>query len=130
MLKPSHRVFVESYIQNGGNAVQAARVAFPGLTYGSLRVKAHRLLTSANILIEIEALLRSGGISDEFLAGRLRQIIERPKESDGISIAGINLVGKWKGYSQPKKEFELPPCPISTDELDTMLIRMRRLTGT
>lgn len=99
MLKPSHRVFVESFIQNGGNAVQAARIAFPGLTYGSLRVKAHRLLTSDNILAELDLLFRNGGISDEFLAGRLRQIIEKPKESDGISMAGINLAGKWYRYS-------------------------------
>src|SRR3989304_9438496 len=107
MLKPRERVFIKAFINNGGNGVQAAKEAYPNQSYGSLRVTSHRLLTNANIHQEIQDLINSGSLSNEFLVKRLRQIIEKPKESDGIALNGISLVGKWKGYDAPKKKFEI-----------------------
>lgn len=130
MLKPSERVFIQAFIDNGGNGVQAAKTAYPRLTYGSLRVKAHRLLTNANIHQEIVDVINNGSLSDEFLVRRLKQIIEKPEEKDGIALNGISLVGKWKGYDEPKSKFEIPKPPLPPDQIDAMLIRARAIVGT
>ena len=127
MVKPRERIFIKAFINNGGNGVQAAKEAYPNQSYGSLRVTAHRLLTNANIHQEIEDVINSGSLSDEFLVRRLRQIIEKPKEGDGIALNSISLVGKWKGYDAPKKKFEIQPPPLPPDQIDAILKRMREL---
>ena len=75
-----------------------------------------------------EAAIDQAGLSGQFLAKRLKQIITKPKDGDGIALTGVSLVGKWKGYDAPKEKFEIPPMPKSPEEIDEILRRMRAIT--
>jgi len=128
MVKPRVRRFIKEYVKNGGNATRAACAAGYGDGGEYSRLAGHRLITNDNVIREIEAAINQAGLSDQLLARRLKQIITRPKEGDGISLGGVNLVGKWKGYDAPKEKFEIPPMPRSPEEIDDILRRMRAIT--
>lgn len=49
----------------------------------------------------------------------------KPKETDGVSVSGLNLVGKWSGWEAPRGKVEMPAIPKTADEIDEMLTKMR-----
>ena len=129
MLKPRARKFIKEYVRNGGNATRAAFAAGYGDGGEYSRLAGHRLITNDNVIREIETAIDRVGLSGQFLAKRLKQIITKPKDGDGIALTGVNLAGKWKGYDTPKEKFEIPPMPKSPEEIDDIIKRMKATTA-
>lgn len=61
-LKPKHRAFIDHYLKNGGNAVQAALDAEVAATYTVAAVAARRLIKNAKVRKELENRIAAGAM--------------------------------------------------------------------
>lgn len=116
------RVFVQKVIELL-SPTKAARVAYPGNK--SPKDIAKKNMRKPKIQEAIDELMQNSGISKELAIKRARQIILQPKETDGVSVSGLNLIGKWSGWEAPRNKVEMPTIPKTADEIDEMLTKMR-----
>lgn len=84
-LKPEHERFVGEYLITL-NAVQAYRTAYPGTTYGTAAVQAHRLLKKPNIRAEIQAARRAQQQRTEITADKVLREIARIGFADVVDL--------------------------------------------
>ncbi|KKQ42180.1 MAG: hypothetical protein US60_C0022G0006 [Microgenomates group bacterium GW2011_GWC1_37_8] len=118
------KVFIKEYIEHR-NGTRAAMLAYDTQDPDTAGVIAFENLRKPKIIEVLQQMMSLGGITEEYLAKRLKEIIDNPKEGDGTSVAGLNLAGKWKGLGAAKVKFELPPFPKDPEEIEKMLARMR-----
>jgi len=88
----------------------------------------------ANPLIReaIEQELDAAGIPRQIVLKQLGKIItseevgKNPKAS-GVAVAAANTVGKWAGWEAMHNiRVEMPQAPRSAEEIDIMIVKMRK----
>lgn len=118
------RKFVEKTVETL-NPTEAARIAYPDSKHPD--VVASINMNKLNIQEAIEAELVAAGIPRKVILDRLGKIILNPQSKlDGISVSAANLVGKWAGWEAGTKKLDMPDIPKTAEEIDIMLIRMRK----
>lgn len=92
-------------------------------------------MANPSIRQAIEHELDEAGIPRQMVLKQLGKIIrseevgKNPKAS-GVAVAAANTVGKWAGWEATNKiKVEMPEIPKSAEEIDIMLVRMRRNSG-
>lgn len=116
------QVFVQKVIELL-SPTKAARIAYPDCK--DSKDIAKKNMRKPKIREAIDELMQNSGISKELAIKRAREIIMQPKETDGVSISGLNLIGKWSGWEAPRGKVEMPTIPKTADEIDEILIKMR-----
>ena len=96
--------FIESYIENGGNATRAYLAINPRCKETSARELGHRMLTKVDI--QVRKILDQIGINDVYLANKLKEGLE----SDNLSIRVryLDMILKLKDmYPADRNKVEL-----------------------
>ena len=75
-LTPKQRAFVKEYIRNGGDGQNAYLASFDTDKKTSAKVAAHQLTRQGNIQEAIKAIIETEGLTDVFLIGRLKKIMD------------------------------------------------------
>lgn len=119
------RIFIKEYIEHR-NGVKAALLAYNTRDYSTAGMIASENLKKPKIVEALNSILNQEDLTIGFLVKRLKQIIEKPKEGDGVSVSAMSLVGKWRGYNSPKVKIEPPEFPKSPEEIEAMLKRVRK----
>lgn len=121
------RVFVKEYIEHR-NGTRAALIAYDTRDYSTAGMIASENLKKPKVVKTINSILNQEELTEAFLVKRLKQIIQKPKEGDGVSTSAISLVGRWRGYNSSKVKVEFPELPKSPEEINAMLKRIRKVT--
>jgi len=121
------RIFVKEYIEHR-NGVKAALIAYDTGDYNTAGMIASENLKKPKIVEVLNLILNQEALTEEFLVKRLKQIIQKPKEGDGVSTSAMSLVSKWRGYNSSKVKVEPSELPKSPEEIEVMLKRMRKTT--
>ena len=121
------QVFVQKVIELL-SPTKAARVAYPDCK--DPKDIAKKNMRKPKIRQALDELMQDSGITRKVAVKRARDIIMQPKESDAVSVSGLNLAGKWSGWEASKVKVEMPSIPITPDEIDEMLTKMRLNQGT
>ncbi len=128
MLNPRHQKFVQEYIKNGGNGVAAAKSVYPNQSDESLRVTAHRLLTSANIREFVIQASNQVGITPLTAMKVLKGIMDTGKDCD--KIAAVRTWSDLTGSFAPKIVREVndgvPDFARDPAKIEEMLQRARK----
>jgi phage terminase small subunit len=134
-LTPRQLNFVNAYIKNKGNRVAAVKAAGLATTDGSAAVIASRLLKNVNVMEKIneESRMASEAVKlDKTLVMReLSRIITMGKK-DSDRIAAIKVWAEMTGANEPRSlriAQELAELPRTPEEIDEMLIKMRKSVG-
>jgi hypothetical protein len=109
-LQPQQQRYVTAFCSNGGNALAAAKAAYPNTAEKNLRVVANRNQNHKGIRRLTDTFM---GISpaldkptkDELLVRMGRKIMDSGTD-DKILLGLLQLYGKWEGY-----ETEKAPAP-------------------
>ncbi|QQS38895.1 terminase small subunit [Candidatus Woesebacteria bacterium] len=116
------QVFVQKVIELL-SPTKAARIAYPDCK--DPKDIAKKNMRKPKIREALDGLMQDSGITQQVAIKRAREIIMQPKESDAVSVAGLNLVGKWSGWEAPRGKVEMPSVPKTPGEIDEMLNKMR-----
>lgn len=108
-LTPKHQAFVSEYIRNGGNGLQAVKVAGYSGNDNVLTVTASRMLTNANIIARIElekARIASAAeyhlpTNEEILSG-IASIANNKEAKDADRLKAWELLGRNKSLFNDK----------------------------
>jgi hypothetical protein len=119
------KAFVDQTIKTL-NPSEAARIVYGNENDSVNRSIAAQNMAKPEIMREIEHAMEKVGLNSRFAAKRLKQIIKSPEKLDGISVAALNTAGRWRGWDAPESQFELPDIPRSAQEIDILLIKMRK----
>ena len=99
-LRPKQIKFIQAYLLTG-NATQAyIDAGYKAKTRVVATRNASRLITNDDIKEIVQAELKLEGLTLFSLIKRLKQIILKPQEMDGSSVAALNIMGKWMGYEK------------------------------
>lgn len=98
-LTPGQQAFVDAYLISP-NAVQSYRIAFPGTTYRTAAVQAHRLLKKPNIRAEIQAARRD--------LQRRTQVTARKVISEIANIAFADPIDLFDEHGQLRGLRDVP----------------------
>jgi phage terminase small subunit len=97
--------FVANYILLAGNGAQAVLAAGYNQTYGAARVTAHRLLTKANVMAEIESHVKKAKLNADQVIEELSDIAQTPVEIDApAKMKALDLLTKIYGMQTQKVE--------------------------
>jgi len=127
MLKPRHQKFVQSFVENGGNATRAAQSAGYGDGGHYSRTAGYRLMTNGDIWQAIRHQSEQMGLTPEKILKRLEAIIDKGKDSD--SIQAIRTWGDLTGSFAPKSVRQVEDfstLPRNPEEIDLILEKMRK----
>ena len=131
MLNPRHQKFVQEYIRNGGNGVAAAKTVYPNQSEESLRVTAHRLLTSANIREFVIQASNEVGITPLTAMKVLKSVMDTGKDSD--KIAAVRTWSDLTGSFAPKVvrqiDDEVPAFARDPEKIEELLQKARQATN-
>jgi phage terminase small subunit len=119
------RIFVKGYIEQR-NGVKAALIAYNTRDYSTAGMIASENLKKPKVVEVLNSILNQEHLTEEFLVKRLKQIIEKPKVGDGVSVSAMSLIGRWRGYNSPKVKVEPSELPKSSEEIDAMLKKIRK----
>lgn len=117
------RVFVDKAVETL-NLTKAAEIAYPDQKHPE--IYAGEVIKRPEIKRAIEKSMERVGLTTTHAATRLKQIIDKPRKMDGNSVAALGLAGRWAGWDAPDVHFTPPDLPKDPDEIDMMLIRIRK----
>jgi hypothetical protein len=96
--------FIESYIENGGNATRAYLAINPKCKETSARELGHRMLTKVDI--QVRKILDQIGINDVYLVNKLKEGLE--SENLSIRVKYLDMILKLKEmYPADRNRVEL-----------------------
>lgn len=139
--KPSlkQKKFARKYVENGGNATQAALEVYDA-TYDSAQVIASQNLNKPAVIEEINRLLRSENLDDDsYIATNIKKIIDNGvnvKATAKEALNALNMLLKLKNAypNNVKKSMRLDVKNIlpsdSMDKLTQSIEQMNNLTNT
>ena len=112
MLNKNHQIFVDEYLQNGSNGLQAYKKAYPNANDDTARVNASKLLQRTdvnefvtsikdNVTKELEKCL---SISKEIILQDLIDIKNNNKSyRPVVALKAIETINKMQGYNAVEK---------------------------
>ncbi|MBI3940826.1 MAG: terminase small subunit [Acidobacteria bacterium] len=78
---PKQRHFIAAYVENGGNANQAATTAYPNATYATARMIGSENLTKPNIKAEIERVMGDVELTAKDAVRTIKRSLDATTES-------------------------------------------------
>ena len=122
---------MQEYIKNGGNGVAAAKTVYPNQSEESLRVTAHRLLTSANIREFVIQASNEVGITPLTAMKVLKSVMDTGKDSD--KIAAVRTWSDLTGSFAPKVVRQIddgvPEFARDPEKIEELLQKARQATN-
>jgi len=119
-LKPKQARFVREYIDNGGNATQAAIAA--GYAEKNARVIGAQNLTKVNIKEAIreltEAREKSSGITAEWVRQQIAQIAQKEEAKDQDRLKALDMLAKMLGLYERRDEEQQGIRVVIEDEAE------------
>lgn len=85
---------------------------------------AKKYLKKKKIRTLLDEMMQQTGITREAAIKRATQIIMNPREIDGVSVAGLNLVGRWNGWEVPRTKVKTITMP-STEEINDIIRKIQ-----
>ncbi len=123
-LTPKQRSFIVEYIKNGGDAQNAYLEAFDTDKKTTASVNGSRLVRQGNIQEAIKAIIETEGLTDVFLIGRLKKIMDvdttkRTTAADQIKTSEMLLNMKGVKTRQETKVTE-ESIELHADNIEDM----------
>lgn len=120
-LTGKERMFVECYLENGYNAQNAARIAYPNAKEGTLRAMASRVRNRAHVDAYIEKRmaekLKERNITKNRFTELLAEIATNPEKRDADRLQAIRLLQTQAGW-ESAKEFNINNGTITVNLID------------
>lgn len=102
--------FLNEYIKNGGNGLQAYKVAYPGVTDNTAKVQASVLLTNPNVRIELNNKLEAQRVTEDSVTNMALWYAQEGMNNKDYSNPGmraVEMLGKMKGMLIDTKKIEI-----------------------
>jgi len=107
-LRPEWKVFIDNYIKNGGNALQAYKVAYPNCKENSAISNSHRMMENDVIRKEINYRFIRQRITDEAVFGELWEVATKYRGAKTLmaAVKALEVIARMKGMLVDTKRIE------------------------
>lgn len=124
ILTDKKKLFVEWYIRNGGDSVQAYRNTHLGCSEKNIKKMAKRLLAQKEVRTymtkQLGDLLDGLGITDEWIVKRYKDLVTTPLTSDGAKKAALDKLAEFRGLNEREQRTTAQFVLMGDDEIKAL----------